>query len=608
MTFHLKARALPVAVIVSTVVVILLAVLQYRWSREVSEATGVRLADTLQLSMINWHHDFLRNFSEICLTMRVDPEREPFTDLSQDVRRLAEWQAVARYPELVAAVYLLTPDGPGSFEARRLDPTTRRLEPVSWRDRFGYWSEDFHRVRPDPADATTPVTFAGDAVRGWHFEPDPPALLHRTGSGWIVIELDAGIIRSKILPDLAHRYFQGTDGLDYQVAVVAGSTPRQVLYGSDPGFGDVEVVDADGTLNVFGRRLSAAFPSPLRVFHRTSQSRAPSTVDTVSWFPRLHQAPPENDWHLIVRHRRGGPLGAFVSDMQRRDLAISFGALLLLVVSMGMLIAASNRAQRLARLQLDFVTAVSHELRTPLTVINSAADNLAQGVVRGQEQLAQYGTVIGNQVRQLSALIEEVLLFAATNNGQHRLSLRPLQVSEIIDATLSSTDGLIRAAQFTVERDIPRGLPPVMGDLVALSQVLQNLITNALKYSREQRWLGIRARMVDRGLTGREIQISVSDRGIGINDTDLPHIFEPFYRSPSVTEAQIHGTGLGLTLARRMAEAMKGQLTVTSQPGGGSTFILHLSCADQTQGEAGLELPHVRHDPGIPDEPAVVRK
>ena len=102
MKLHLKARALPAAVVVTTVGVILLAALQYRWSTEVSEATGVRLADTLQLSMINWHLDFLRNFSEICLTMRVDPEQGAIGDLHQYARRIAEWKAVARYPDLVS--------------------------------------------------------------------------------------------------------------------------------------------------------------------------------------------------------------------------------------------------------------------------------------------------------------------------------------------------------------------------------------------------------------------------------------------------------------------------------------------------------------------------
>ena len=119
------------------------------------------------------------------------------------------------------------------------------------------------------------------------------------------------------------------------------------------------------------------------------------------------------------------------------------------------------------------------------------------------------------------------------------------------------------------------------GDLLAASQLLQNLITNALKYGCEQRWIRVRAIAVDQGVLGKEVQISVSDRGIGISDSDLPRIFEPFYRSPTVADAQIHGTGLGLALARRMAEAMRGQLTVTSDPGRGSTFTLTLALSSE---------------------------
>ena len=120
-----------------------------------------------------------------------------------------------------------------------------------------------------------------------------------------------------------------------------------------------------------------------------------------------------------------------------------------------------------------------------------------------------------------------------------------------------------------------------MGDLPALSQCLQNLITNALKYGSEQRWIGIRGAAHEHGSTGKEIQISVSDRGIGISAEELPHIFEPFYRSPSVRAAQIHGTGLGLPLSKSIVEAMNGRVTVKSAPGRGSTFTLHLPCVDE---------------------------
>src|ERR1700688_792018 len=92
--------------------------------------------------------------------------------------------------------------------------------------------------------------------------------------------------------------------------------------------------------------------------------------------------------------------------------------------------------------------------------------------------------------------------------------------------------------------------------------------------------MGIQARFSEHGMGGKEIQISVSDHGIGIDPRELPHIFQPFYRSPSVTAAQIHGTGLGLPLAKSIVESMKGHLSVKSVPGRGSTFTLHLPCLE----------------------------
>lgn len=592
MTLRLKEHALTIAVVVTTTVIIVFAGLQYRWSNEVTEATGVRLADTLQMSMVNWHLDFLRNFSEVGRALRPSPRRGD-GDLEWYAQQFEEWQALARYPTLVSGLYVIdvtsTP-----LQAQRLDASTRRFEPAASPRAF---------VPAPPAPRRVPSGIrdeddvrAGDPPADWQFDPRTPALLRpispRDGLDvrrWLVIELDATVIRDRILPDLAHRYFQGTDGLDYEVAVAAGPPPRRVLYASDVGFGVSAITDADGTLNVFGRSRQGTSESPLEMFQNTSLHKGPATA-AISWFPLSGDAPQEQDWRLVVRHRRGGPLGAFIANTHRRDLGISFAALLLLVVSIAMLVVASTRAQRLAALQMDFVTAVSHELRTPLAVISSAADNIAQGVVEGRDQLTRYGSVIGNQVRQLSTLVEQILLFATQSKNPQRFSLQPLAVTDIIEATMASTEGLIRASHFTLECDIDPALPNVMGDLVALSQCLQNLITNALKYARDQRWIGIRAGFAEGGATGREIQIAVADHGIGITRAELPHIFEPFYRSPAVAAAQIHGTGLGLSLARGIAEAMGGRLTVRSEPGRGSTFTLHLPCVAAGAMDEGAEL------------------
>jgi signal transduction histidine kinase len=361
------------------------------------------------------------------------------------------------------------------------------------------------------------------------------------------------------------------------------------LYSSDAGFGDSEVSDADGTMNIFGRRPDAGRSSPIHIFHTPSEENGPAASAAVTWFPLMADSGADQDWHLIVRHRRGGALGAFIADSRRRDLAISFGVLFLLVISMAILIFTSTRAQKLAKLQMDFVTAVSHELRTPLTVISSAAENIAHGVVEGKPQLEQYGSVIGAQARKLFEMVEQILLFAAIREGKQRYSVRSLEVPEILDAALSGTAGLIRTAGFHVEQQVEPDLPQVAGDLPALSQCVQNLITNALKYGNDQKWIGIEARVAEHGMKGREVQISVTDRGIGIAPEELRHIFEPFYRSPHVMAAQIHGTGLGLPLAKSIMEAMRGEVTVKSAPGRGSAFTLHLPCAEHSVRQPGTK-------------------
>jgi signal transduction histidine kinase len=234
---------------------------------------------------------------------------------------------------------------------------------------------------------------------------------------------------------------------------------------------------------------------------------------------------------------------------------------------------------RMAQMQMDFAASVSHELRTPLAVLCSAVDNIADGVVSGKEQLARYGTVIRNQSRQINGLVNQVILFVSTQEGKGRYALVPLAVSEILESAISGTAELIRKAGFTLEQHMEPDLPHVMGDLRALSQCLQNLITNALKYGEQGRWIQIRASL-EGTKDHREIHIGVQDRGKGIDRAELHHIFEPFYRAEAAVSEQIHGTGLGLPIAKSLAEAMGGRLSVTSEVGAGSTFTVHLPVAE----------------------------
>ena len=247
-------------------------------------------------------------------------------------------------------------------------------------------------------------------------------------------------------------------------------------------------------------------------------------------------------------------------------------------------------AVRLAKLQMDFVASVSHELRTPLAVICASAQNIADGVVDKKEQLAKYGSVIRHHSQQLTDLVNQILQFAATHEGRNRYTLRPVAIELVIAAVLRNTHELAEEAGFVVEQHIAPGLPHVMADFAAVCQCLQNLVVNALKYGAKNPRIAIWAASV-RGDNGKldEVCISVEDHGIGIDSTDLKQIFEPFYRSPVVTAAQIHGTGLGLPLAKSIAEAMGGKITVVSKLGTGSRFTLHLPVAHSIELKTQVE-------------------
>ena len=554
----------------TTVVLIAFAVLQYRSSREITEATGVRLADTLQMSLVNWHVDFERNFTDI--TRALDLHAPGDASAEALAAGLADWRRSARYPGLVSGLFVHeagTADQPASTQ-RLLIP---RLLPDSGTPALDDAA---------PHDALA-LRLDGPGSKGWMFHPDVPALTRPLARGdlprWLVVVIDPSVLRDTVLPALALRYFSGTDGLDYEVAVFTADTPA--LWSSDAGFSAAQAPDADGILNVFGRRSSPQSGGPFEVFHTVApKAQVPSAA--ITWFalPGASDDGSDDarDWRLVVRHRRGGALGAFLANTQRRDLVGTLGALALLVASIALLVVASHRAQRLATLQMDFVAAVSHELRTPLTVIASAADNISRGVVREQTRVAEYGTVIGQQVRQLASLVERILLFAGQGKGTRR-PLQPILVTEAIDATLASTATLADAGQFTIERTVEPDLPPVLGDQTALTQCVENLVTNALKYSGNARWIGVHAFSAVDASGTREVRVAVADRGLGIDPVDRGRIFEPFYRSPTVVAAQIHGTGLGLALARSMATLMGGRITVESEPGRGSTFTLHLPAA-----------------------------
>jgi len=275
---------------------------------------------------------------------------------------------------------------------------------------------------------------------------------------------------------------------------------------------------------------------------------------------------------------------AIVAESSRRSVVKLIAGLGLALLAGTMAIWAIQRSKmqsalHLAKLQMDFVASVSHELRTPLAAILSAGQNITDGFA---PDLDLYGSIITGQARQLIDLVDQILLFASMKHDKESYLLRPLEVTEALEQVRRNAVALFEQSGFAVEFQVQESLPRVYGDMGLLSRCLQNLIGNAVKYSGTSRRISVSACCEELDHTGKEIRISVQDQGTGISSSELQHVFEPFYRSPRVVAAQIHGTGLGLAVTKHLVEAMQGRVSVVSEVGVGSVFTIHLPVAEES--------------------------
>ena len=237
----------------------------------------------------------------------------------------------------------------------------------------------------------------------------------------------------------------------------------------------------------------------------------------------------------------------------------------------------AGTVKRLRAKPMDIVACVLHELRTPITAILSAGENIRDGLLVDKDSLREEGAIIITQAMRLMNLGDQILLYASTGKAGTRRDMCRLTVVEVIDHAINGSFVLLQQGGFTLEREIQSGLPPLRADLSLLSQCLQNLIANAVKYSGQSRWVGVSALVGEGSSPGHEeIQISVRDRGLGISQEDLPHVFEPLYGRRRPTASKTCGNDVGLSIAKDCAEACGGTLSVVSDEGVGCVFTLHL--------------------------------
>jgi signal transduction histidine kinase len=295
-------------------------------------------------------------------------------------------------------------------------------------------------------------------------------------------------------------------------------------------------------------------------------------------------------WVMRARYR-SGTLESIVASSRRRNLAISIGVLGLLGAAFILILAAAQRQRRLARQQMEFVASVSHELRTPLAVICSAGENLADGVVAEAGQVRTYGALIESEGRRLGDMVERVLEFAGISAGVSIRERGGVDVAAIAADAVRGISADARACDVTVTLRVEGTLPPLTADANTLRSAVQNIVGNAVKYSTKGGVVDVTTRSTAAG-----VEIRVADRGLGIDAVDLPHIFEPFFRGRRAVDAQVRGTGVGLSVVRHAVAAHHGTIAVDSTVGEGTVVTVTLPTDVHPAAPSSRQAPSVSPD------------
>jgi two-component system sensor histidine kinase SenX3 len=596
-----------------------LASLQYVWLGQISEAEKDRMSRRLQMDTERFAEDFNREIQGAYFNFQSDEELWQKKDWTQFNERLDFWREKTGYPNLISDFYYF--ENKDNAPVFHYDAAKREFTETVWTDELkNLRAKTLGEANFEPVDEKdfallmpvyeTPKTFDRIIVRkdtlpsvDINKEVNLPAesvkLDRPKKTGILIIKLDEAVVKNQILTDLAAKHFP--DG-DFNLAVTGAGNEKifqtqnvsapdssAKLFDLSPDnlifFSNRELLPKARTGGevkgvILNQQVQKSSISKYETKTFTSGEPKSGTSSTFKIEVKNGEKPrtiladgnfsESGNWTLNVQHSAGS-LDQFIAGTRIKNLAVSFGILGFLAVSILLIFVSAQRAKAFAQRQIDFVSSVSHEFRTPIAVIYSAGENLADGVAREEAQVSRYGNLIKGEGKKLSKMVEQILDFAGANSGKKKYDLREQTVVEIVENALGECRPLIAEKGFEVEKDFAENLPRIKADANALSQAIQNLIFNSLKYSSGERFIRVSAQN-----GGNTIKIAVTDRGIGIAPQDLKHIFEPFFRAKAVVDEQIHGNGLGLSLVKETVEAHGGKISAESELGRGSKFTVHL--------------------------------
>ncbi len=230
--------------------------------------------------------------------------------------------------------------------------------------------------------------------------------------------------------------------------------------------------------------------------------------------------------------------------------------------------------KKLSEIKSDFINNMTHEFKTPIATIQLASDALNnEKVISNEEQIRYYSGIIKEENRRMNKQVEKILQAAQLERDEIKLQLKKIDVHQIIAKVAEHTKLQMEEIGAAFETQLQAQSTTILADEVHFTNIMYNLVDNAIKYSKENPRIRIATKNV-----GNQIKIKVADNGIGMDKETVGHIFEKFFRAHTGNIHNVKGFGLGLTYVKNIVQAHRGKVEVSSEPGIGSTFTLYFQC------------------------------
>jgi signal transduction histidine kinase len=588
---HLNLRVASLAIL--GIVVLALAVLQYRWIDEVSQAQEIRAAsrEREQIRVISDALDTEITRPALFFTILSVPVSSIYDALEQ---RWATWNHDAPWPQIVSGVALVESTAAGWRKRSLGEAGTFDLRAILPAEVFA------GSLHPGADALRIPEGF----VHGQPYLLRPlPTVSEPSGEqrmNWVLIRYNLGYVTSDVFPRLLEKHSAAEDRLDFRfqiglkgpiapgtITVAEGLHYRPDCLMPNRGVGAVLSVgradDTRGPVSPVGALASPLVfsqgASASALLHAAGQCQMPVSPSS----PGLMQ--------LTVRHPQGA-LSDVYAGFRRHNEILSGLVLVALLAALATLVVSAERVRRLARLQTVIAAGISHELRSPLASLSVAADDLKNGHVETAEQARRYGEILDAQFRRLRHVVDQALALTGLGEGKRAHSLLVVSIPEILDAAVDALTPMLNEAGIEIERRIAHDAPRILADPDLVQRCVTNLIENSIKYARSGGSILLSVRAGRHA--GRPVaEVTVEDRGPGIRAEEAAAVFEPFYRGDSALLSRLPGSGLGLAIVKSAVEAQGGWIKLERAVPHGCRFQLFF-LADDAAGAA------LRH-PGVND-------